>query len=410
MTLKLGSNIASLRTLRSLDKSSSLFEQSLSRLASGQRINRPSDDAAGLAIADSLGANARMYTQATRNINDGLSMLNIIDGALESQTSILTRLKELAQQSANGVFSNDQRGSISLEYRSLLQEFARIAETTKFNGKNLLSGENQELMQIMAGITSGDESLLSFLLPQSGLGYGTVGVRNDYNGDSNTDFLDVSDYNLLTSQPLSLEDFFSLVGFGVQTQTVIDSAGVERTVYITNVFQGFDGDSGGIQVFYENNNGLIESAGIADITAANMSANVALNFSDSGATGSLLVDFSSYTIVAEEDGPFQKSALDFTGIETSARALDALDVLSYRLEELSQIRGEIGATQSRLTIALNTTRASAVNAKEAEARIRDADVAAEFAQLIRQKILQQAATAVLAQANTQPSLALQLLR
>lgn len=410
MTLKLGSNIASLRTLRSLDKSSSLFEQSLSRLASGQRINRPSDDAAGLAIADSLGANARMYTQATRNINDGLSMLNIIDGALESQTSILTRLKELAQQSANGVFSNDQRGSISLEYRSLLQEFARIAETTKFNGKNLLSGENQELMQIMAGITSGDESLLSFLLPQSGLGYGTFEVRNDYNGDTYTDFLDVSDYILLTSQPLSLDDFFSLVGVGVQAQTVVDSDGVERTVYITNVYEAFDGDSGVIDVFYENSDGLIESAGNADITAANMSANVSLNFSDTGSTGSLFVDFSSYTIVPEEDGPFQKTALEFTGIETSSRALDALDVLSYRLEELSQMRGEIGATQSRLTIALNTTRASAVNAKEAEARIRDADVAAEFAQLIRQRILQQAATAVLAQANTQPSLALQLLR
>lgn len=410
MGLTLGSNIASLRTIRYLHESSSKLGDTLSRLSSGQRINRASDDAAGLAIADSLRVDARLYTQASRNINDGISMLNIIDGALNSQTDIITRLKELAEQSANGVISNDQRSSLSQEYRSLLDEFGRIAETTKFNGQSLINEETQSSFNILSGITSGIESIISFLAPRSGLGYGNIGSKSEYDGVDGINGLDTLAFLNFVTSPHTKDEFFDFMGNDFLTESVVDSQGAERTLYIVNALEEIDGDNGFTYVFYEDADGLIYGAGSDNPTGDDYEAQIALTFTDTGATGSVNVNLNGYNIFSESDGPYTKTAIDFTGIETVSRALDALDVLTTRLEDLSSVRGEIGAVQSRLSLALNISKVSAQGAFEAESRIRDADITQEAAEMVRQQILQQAATSVLAQANIQPNLALTLLQ
>ena len=112
MSIGLGSNISSLRAQRLLNASSGTLGSIFERLASGTRINRASDDAAGLAIADSLRKDARVLNQASRNVNDGVSLLNIADSTLSNQKTILTRLQELATQAANGVYSSEQRRSL----------------------------------------------------------------------------------------------------------------------------------------------------------------------------------------------------------------------------------------------------------------------------------------------------------
>ena len=140
MKVTLGSNIGALKALRSLQKSTERLNSVFQRLSSGQRINRASDDAAGLAIAESLKADQKIINQGVRNLNDGATLLNIADSALESLSAITLRLKELAQQASNGTLSGTQRQVLDKEAQALSKEYTRIVQTTSYNGIKLLDG------------------------------------------------------------------------------------------------------------------------------------------------------------------------------------------------------------------------------------------------------------------------------
>ena len=160
MAITLGSNIASLQAQRRLGNATQKLGQSYEKLSSGQRINKASDDAAGLAIADSLRANQRVASVAIRNANDGISTIAIADSALGEIGNVLSRLAELAQQSANGVFSAVQRSALSNEFVALGSEVERIAITTEFNGVKLLSGNASVVLQV--GFNSTSTSQISY--------------------------------------------------------------------------------------------------------------------------------------------------------------------------------------------------------------------------------------------------------
>jgi len=160
MAITIGSNIVSLQAQRRLGTASELLSQTFERLSSGQRINKASDDAAGLAIADSLRADQRIASVAIRNANDGISTINIADSALGEIGNVLTRLAELAEQSANGVFSTSQRNALQNEFTALGSEIERIAVTTQFNGVALLSGSASITLQV--GFDSQSTSQISF--------------------------------------------------------------------------------------------------------------------------------------------------------------------------------------------------------------------------------------------------------
>ena len=286
MAITLGSNIASLQAQRRLATATDSLGKTFERLSSGQRINRASDDAAGLAIADSLRASQRVATVAIRNANDGISTIAIADSALGEIGNVLSRLAELAEQSANGVFSTTQRSALSNEFVALSSEVERIATTTQFNGVALLSGGSTLTLQV--GFNSGSTSQISFT--------------------------------------------------GVQ--------------------------------------GTLQALGLATAGTS------VLSFSLNGAT------------IAEG--------------QSASRA--ALDAVNNAITSLASTRGTLGATESRLQVAINSLTVARENFASAESRIRDVDVASEAAELTRLNILQQAGAAVLAQANQQPSLALSLLR
>ena len=154
MAITLGSNIASLKAQRSLAQSTQTLSEVYQRLSSGARINKASDDAAGLSIADSLKAQQRIATVAIRNANDGISSIAIADAALGEIGNVLARLAELSEQSANGVFSVNQRSAISAEFIALSSEIERIAATTKFNGVELLKGDSTMTLQVGFDSTS----------------------------------------------------------------------------------------------------------------------------------------------------------------------------------------------------------------------------------------------------------------
>ncbi|MBX7138913.1 MAG: flagellin FliC [Oligoflexia bacterium] len=160
MPITLGTNVASLQAQRRLGQASDKLASTFERLSSGQRINKASDDAAGLAIADSLRADQRVAGVAIRNANDGISTITLADSALGEIGNVLSRLAELAEQSANGVFSVTQRSALSNEFTALASEVERIAATTEFNGVKLLSGNATVTLQI--GFDASSTSQISY--------------------------------------------------------------------------------------------------------------------------------------------------------------------------------------------------------------------------------------------------------
>ena len=160
MAITINTNIAALNAQRRLGNTTSQLQKSYERLSSGLRIVRASDDAAGLAIADSLRADQRIAGVAIRNANDGISLISIADGALSEIGNVLSRLAELSEQSANDVLTTTQRSALDAEFKALGSEVERIAITTSFNGLNLLSGGAQVALQI--GFSSASTSQISF--------------------------------------------------------------------------------------------------------------------------------------------------------------------------------------------------------------------------------------------------------
>jgi len=160
MPITINTNIASLNAQRRLGNSTAALQKTFERLSSGLRIVRASDDAAGLAIADSLRADQRIASVAIRNANDGISLVSIADGGLSEIGNVLSRMAELAEQSANGVLTTTQRSALQSEFSALASEIERIAVTTEFNGLKLLSGGGQVDLQI--GFNSQSTSQIGF--------------------------------------------------------------------------------------------------------------------------------------------------------------------------------------------------------------------------------------------------------
>jgi flagellin len=178
VAITIGSNSASLRALRSLASASDGLARSYERLSSGQRINRASDDAAGVSIADRLRSDAALQSQAIRNINDGISALSIADATLQSQVSVIQRMNELAAQAANGTYSSEQRDALSKEFIELRSELGRIAESATFNGQQLLSTRNAiggSRMSLQLGINGSRDALLELPSMSSGALTGNIG-------------------------------------------------------------------------------------------------------------------------------------------------------------------------------------------------------------------------------------------
>jgi flagellin len=171
----MNTNAASLQAQRNLGKAQMSLAKNLSHLSSGSRIQQASDDAAGLGISEKMKANIASYSQASRNANDGVSMIQVAEGAMDQQAGILTRLRELATQSANGTLGSTERGYIDNESKELLGELDRISSVTDFNGTKMLGANAGSIsMQVDLGSTAGTDTIaLNFTKTDST----TLGVK-----------------------------------------------------------------------------------------------------------------------------------------------------------------------------------------------------------------------------------------
>ena len=407
MGVSLGLNLESMRAQRALGLASQRVSTAFERLSSGSRINSASDDAAGLSIADKLRANSHLQGVAYRNINDGMSLLNIIGGTLDQQTGILSRLSELAEQSANGTYSSTQRENIGKEYRALIEEWGRLGSTTTFNGIKLLSslaaGTPAEFL-IQAGITGSSSSFIS----------GSSANTSGLSGRIDRSLLSANDLTALEGTLVTISDAHN------------GMIGKVGTVNGKEIWMGlFSGGFGNIScnIYERLSNGDFEAVGFQTSTY-NTSSGVV---TDAGAQSATLTfhngeianfsyDMRGLQIVSSNGlgAPLGTgSNLEFTVVEratNSSEALRALDVISNRLSDLNLIKGKVGAMQSRLKIASDLALVNRETNAAAESRIRDVDVAEESAALVSSKIMQQTAAAVLAQANQSPNLLLSLLK
>jgi flagellin len=162
MGFRINTNVSSLQAQRSIGKTTQEQETSFQKLSSGQRINKASDDAAGLAISEKLKAEIRSARQADRNANDGISMVQVAEGGLNESQAILTRLRELAIQSASDTVGDKEREFTNMEYQNLISELDRISKSTEFNGKKLLDGSAGTLDFQIGTKSSPDTNVISY--------------------------------------------------------------------------------------------------------------------------------------------------------------------------------------------------------------------------------------------------------
>ena len=152
MGIRINTNVASINTQRHLYNSTVNLNKSMEKLSSGLRVNRAADDAAGLAISEGLKSDIRALDQAARNAGDGISLVQVAEGALDEVSNILLRMRELAEQALNGTVTNTERGYLDSEFQDLIGEIYRIAQSTNFNGLNLLDGSATAAVGIQVGI------------------------------------------------------------------------------------------------------------------------------------------------------------------------------------------------------------------------------------------------------------------
>lgn len=283
MSITIGSNIASLQAQRRLSIASDALGSTYERLSSGQRINKASDDAAGLAIADSLRANQRVASVAIRNANDGISTIAIADSALGEIGNVLSRLAELAEQSANGVFSTTQRSALQNEFTALSSEVERIAVTTEFNGVRLLSGNSTLVLQV--GFNSGSTSQISYTGVQGTLAALGLAAANTSALSFSINGITISEGQ--SASRLTLDAVNSAISSLASTRGVLGAAESRLRVAINNLsvarenFAAAESRIRDVDVASEaaelTRLGILQQAGAAILAQANQQPGLALS-------------------------------------------------------------------------------------------------------------------------------------
>lgn len=344
--MRINNNLMAINTHRQLGITNTAGAKSMEKLSSGYRINRAGDDAAGLSISEKMRAQIRGLTMASKNAQDGISLIQTAEGALNESHSILQRMRELAVQAANDTNVDVDRASLQAEIDQLAQELTRIAENTEFNTQKLLDGTFNDA-KFHIGANSGQNISLSI-------------------GNMNADTLSV----------------------GQKVETASESG--------THTLKQPGSTGATIATFYSAGATIIPAASGVEAVIAEVSGYYAT-------TGDLFRAADS----AYDGGLTMTLGIN---ISTQAAADSAITTINNALEQVSAERSKLGAYQNRLEHTINNLDNVAENLQASESRIRDVDMAKEMMEFTRQNILQQAATAMLAQANQAPQSVLQLLR
>ncbi|MCC5097862.1 flagellin [Xanthomonas campestris] len=399
MAQVINTNVMSLNAQRNLNTSSASMQTSIQRLSSGLRINSAKDDAAGLAISERFTTQIRGLDVASRNANDGISLAQTAEGAMVEIGSNLQRIRELSVQSSNATNSASDRDALNSEVKQLTAEIDRVANQTNFNGTKLLNGEfSGALFQVGAdaGQTIGINSIVdanvdslgkaSFAAAVSGAGVtGTATASGSVTGISLS-------FNDSTGSAKSVTIADVKVGAGDTAADVNKkvAAAINDKLDQTGMYASIKAD-GTMQIesLKAGQDFTSLSAGTSSAAGITVGAGLTTASAASGSTASTL------------------SSLDISTFSGSQKALEIVD---KALTAVNSSRADMGAVQNRFTSTIANLSATSENLSASRSRIRDTDYAKETAELTRTQILQQAGTAMLAQAKSVPQNVLSLLQ
>ena len=270
MGLRVNSNVASINAQRNLVNSTGNLQKSLQRLSSGLRITRAADDAAGLAISEGFRADIRSIGQAQRNANDGISLLQVGEGALNEVSSILIRQRELAIQAANGTLGSSERATLNNEFQDLLSEIDRIAAVTQFNGTNVLEGGGSTTFQIGVDATTDDRITISSVDARAS----QIGLNGDTISTVTQARAALSSLDSAISEVASLRASFGTVQNRLESAIRSLAVSQENTAAAESRIRDVDFASETAEL---TRNQVLQQAGISVLAQANVSTQSALS-------------------------------------------------------------------------------------------------------------------------------------
>jgi len=382
----INNNIPALNTYRQLGINQGAMQKSMEKLSSGLRINKAGDDAAGLAISEKMRGQIRGLDQASRNAQDGISLIQTAEGALNETHSILQRMRELAVQSSNDTNTISDREELQKELDQLTNEIDRIANSTEFNTQKLLNGDK-------VGLKAAKE--------------GAATIQNNSQADITLGNVSAAS----ATGTITITRINDSAATGAVWFSVSDPAGSSITLDAdTAAAANITGaTTANLSISGLNDMAVGESVTISfeKAEAAKTTISSALSFqigANSGQNISVGID----DMRAEAIGLRNSSgaALDITSAD---KASTAITTINNAIEDVSAQRSQIGAFQNRLEHTISNLDNSSENLQAAESRVRDVDMAKEMMEMTRANILSQASQSMLAQANQQPQSVLQLL-
>ncbi|MBM7690890.1 flagellin [Peribacillus deserti] len=415
--MRINHNIAALNTHRQLSSASAAQGKSMEKLSSGLRINRAGDDAAGLAISEKMRGQIRGLDQASRNSQDGISMIQTAEGALNETHDILQRMRELSVQSANDTNTDGDRKNIQDEVNQLGKEIDRIRDTTQFNTKNLLDGSMDKSTTATKNVNTGAAlqgaanpavaaDLLTGMKDANGNSLGiAVGDKIDVsyviNGNTKTDTITVSS----TSK---LSDLYSGTNMNADTTGAVNAT--TGALEITAKADGFTGAINGLTMTVKDSAGNVKNGASNSLSSFTETTQAEVTHADGQATFQIGSNTGQNIQLAFKDMGTSALGVKDIKVGNQGQANVAIKAIDSAISKVSAERSKLGATQNRLEHTINNLNTSSENLTAAESRVRDVDMAKEMMTQTKNSILSQAAQAMLAQANQQPQGVLQLLR
>ena len=386
MGFSINTNLDALNTYQNLTKVQNSLSSSLAKLSSGLRINNAGDDAAGLTIATDLGAQVSGLTQASRNAQDGTSVVQTADGALSQVQSLLGNLRDLAVQAANDSNSDSARTAITTQATAITAEISRLGSSVNFNGQNLLDGSITN-MSFQVGANGDSASQIKVDLSTANLKNVANALTNGSTGTS-----------LSTTQAATVgavNDASTSTATSVTLTTATKTALAKANATADDQVSALNSDQGFAAAF--------TATKVTTGTGTSAVDSVVITAKDGGTVtaGTTAAPTTSIGSVANGAG-----TIDFTSAATAQASIASIQT---QLDQVSKARASIGAAENRFTSAESTIATSITNLTAAKSRITDVDMASEMVNYSRANILSQSGTAMLAQANSLPQLALKLL-
>ena len=392
------------------------MQTAMERLSSGKRINNAADDAAGLAVANKMQSQLGGIKMAVRNSQDGISVAQTADGALGEISKLIRRMRELAVQMQNGIYTAQDRSNAQMEVRALLAEINKITSNTQYNKVNLLDGTydqtiragntNAETIRLSIGsaATSETAKIVNFAVEKA------IGHTSTSPSRANTQ----NELEVFEATTVEVDTSVWSTTFATSFNT--DSLG-------TFTFSGGAGDNGDFDLDPRTGKLTSKAAIVSGVGGSGNSPDDTPGADNIGTAAVTNGQFQVQVTYTHRDGVTthvetlqinvkdkSETTLDDLKVETTADAGRAVETLDKALEEVSTAQAKLGAVQNRLTHNIDNLSKSSMLTEQSVGRIMDADYAAETAELSKQQILSQAATSMLAQANVSKQGVIALLR